>query len=607
MPLKKTNPDISRRTGNSIAKTNEENNKEEKSTPAIKLSSLTKENIENNTAHTVYYERTQQAGRTERTERTETSPVAEKSVSIQMDLWRKRCPAKFHTMINKSNVTDIYCRDILVYEVFPRSKDVDDFNSFVNEELAGIEGNQRYKVIGEKTVSEVYRETWEGIDGNNEPRNLLYSQGEGNRIEDKKSEIKALMEMIEKTDYIIKEVGKNTFFYVIKDALDDILYYILPCCPKCHTLLPNGWFDKEKLQGYMPVMMVAPPTGGKTTYMSALLMAGNLEACLNTGENNGRWWSITTGIPFERERFRIQGTRYKNLDRFTGKIRNEGEVDTLKRFPEHTNEHTILPPVYIAITDCKGTFGNTKLLIGIFDVAGETFESIENFDNSITPLLEKIEGLIYMVEPKNMRGLSKYFSEEDSEKREVSEKKSDGTFQRESFPDTKETGLQKNNISHSKSPMLYLLNILDILRSNAAFGSNISIRHIAFTVVKSNQLLDIAEKEHWKDDEELMLFPSYLQQPAGGLDPFELQGRADRDETIKSFFRRVVINDQLEFQKVSPQYVYKNSISYSWNCVNVAIDTGVDEMSCEHNFVRIADPFVNCFISKVTDEHSNNQ
>ena len=612
MPLK-TNPDTARRTGsNNTAGTNEPKSKE-KYIPEIRLSSLRKENPENNFSDTIRPERQQRAERTvsgtrrtETTQTTQTTQVQENAVPIQMDVWRKRCPSKFHTMINKSNVTDIYCRDVLVYEVFPKSKNVDAFSDFVEDELEDVDG-KNYKVIGEKTVSEVYEKTWDGIEGAKEPRNLLYPKlkSKGNRIEGEKSEIKALMEMIEETDYFMEEVGENTFFYVIKDSLDDILYYILPCCPKCHTLLPNGWFDKEKLRGYIPVMMVAPPTGGKTTYMSALLMAGNLEACLNTGENNRKWWSITTGIPFERERFRIQETRYKNLDRFTGRNCSERQSDTLKRFPEHTNEHTVLPPVYIAIKDCTGAFNHIELLIGIFDVAGETFKSIGNLDNNVTSFLEKIEGLIYMVEPKNMCGINQYFRETDGEQTEVSQRENHGIFQSDIFNGTEEQDTaQEYSTQRMPEPMLYLSNILEILKRNATFaGARNSIRHIAFTVVKSNLLLDIAEKEKWTEDAELMLFPSYLHQPSEGLDPFEPQGRADRDETIKSFFRRVVIADDMEFRRVTPQYVGENPIDYSWNCVNVAIDTNKEEMSCEHNFVRIADPFVNCFISKVKSEH----
>ena len=162
MPLK-TNSDTSRRTGNNTIGTNEPKTKE-KSMPEIRFSSLQKENPENNLSDTtIHFERPQRAERitpstrrVERTETTQTTQMKESGISIQMDLWRKRCPSKFHTMINKANVTDTYCRDVLVYEVFPKSKNVDDFSYFVEDELEDVDG-KNYKVIGQKTVSEVWK------------------------------------------------------------------------------------------------------------------------------------------------------------------------------------------------------------------------------------------------------------------------------------------------------------------------------------------------------------------------------------------------------------------------------------------------------------------
>ena len=93
MPLK-TNPDTARRTSsNNTAGTNEPKSKE-KYIPEIRLSSLRKENPENNRSDTIRPERQQRAERTvsgtRRTETTQTTQVQENAVPIQMDVWRKR-------------------------------------------------------------------------------------------------------------------------------------------------------------------------------------------------------------------------------------------------------------------------------------------------------------------------------------------------------------------------------------------------------------------------------------------------------------------------------------------------------------------------------------
>ena len=289
-----------------------------------------------------------------------------------MQKFKSVCPYKFHRIFkyDEKNIPNLL--DNLVFEVFDMTKE--SFANFLTEKLE-IPVDLGFAPT---TEDEVYKSAWEKIVGNDAQRFYLYPKNDGlNRMYDANiqssstSKFPEKLQKYTKKDYSdikfimerIKEVGEerdieceeykpegfsgDTYMYDIKLS-GEVLFEIRPCCPCCHTLLPDMWFS-DITKSYIPIALIARKSGGKTTYMTSLVSNDFTDLLESMGVN----WLVQTAIKGEKQRFKIQTTRFDNLER----------MKKDRFYPNPT--YFIMPPVSISISkldDNGNAIGRIKIV-----------------------------------------------------------------------------------------------------------------------------------------------------------------------------------------------------------------------------------------------------
>ena len=522
------------------------------------------------------------------------------------------CPFKFHDMkkkmfpqgkkISAEQPDDPDLTNLLVYEVF----EVSDmrFTDFLEE----IELDK----IGLAPVKDqIYAKTWKNIEGNGEERFLLYpANDKSNRLYDSlgkdddfpeelrtfdKSiygEIGAILKQIENSDiYSYEQIGVRGFgddktysYNIINDDYDEVIFTVRPCCPRCRTLLPDNWFSKA-VHAYVPIALIASKASGKTTYMTSLLDPVFTDLLRGLGATE---WQVVPAVKYEEKRLKIQSTRYENYKR----LKEEG------KYPIPTEN--VMPPVCLTIQKTEnGNRSVSQIVVGIFDCKGELYDPKVHVSEADLKFLNSMQSFIYLVEPKQMRGI--HYTLSSDKKFDPALIKSfdeQGRIQRENEGYTARGADIVRNLADSRE-IVDIFEMMVGINNNITNG-NINLQHIAYTIVKSDELNNYKDDWDEVDGMDELLLPR-AEERVLNKNSFEFI-----DEVVKEFFEKFVFDsktskdDMKFFESVGGE-----NVSKSWHCVSVARELPKNEKingrECEFSPVRITEPFVRCLVDKMKE------
>ena len=531
-----------------------------------------------------------------------------------MQKFKSVCPYKFHRIFkyDEKNIPNLL--DNLVFEVFDMTKE--SFANFLTEKLE-IPVDLGFAPT---TEDEVYKSAWEKIVGNDAQRFYLYPKNDGlNRMYDANiqssstSKFPEKLQKYTKKDYSdikfimerIKEVGEerdieceeykpegfsgDTYMYDIKLS-GEVLFEIRPCCPCCHTLLPDMWFS-DITKSYIPIALIARKSGGKTTYMTSLVSNDFTDLLESMGVN----WLVQTAIKGEKQRFKIQTTRFDNLERM--------KKDRL--YPNPT--YFIMPPVSISISKLDDN-GNAigRIIVSIFDCPGELFQKILNDVATQNDLdfLKKMNSYMFLVEPECMEGIEYKKSElsdisEDTQNFKLLSVREQGEFQKQNA-DKKisardAAAIVKLDENQNSGDEVDIYKVLNSLKNMLAFDRK-ALQHVAYIIVKSDELSKYPEVLKKVDG------MSDLLTLKKNTDVFNINNLEGVSITVKEFFEKVVFSE--EHEKTYMQLLESiggKEVSKSWHCVSVARPVGEigKDKICKFEPVRIAEPFARCVMNEM--------
>ena len=486
------------------------------------------------------------------------------------------CPYQFHGMFWQNVKIEDNLRDLLVYEVFNCGRF--DFTKFLSERLDMADMG-----FIASTSDPDYLDAWENIEGRDAPRFYLYPKDDdNNRLQDRsESEIGFIFKKIKESPryrytHLQMNGDSNTYSYDIYNTNNVKMFMIRPCCPYCHTLLPDMWFS-DFIKSYLPIALVAGKSGGKTTYMTSLLDK-HFRTILN-GMGGILQWKVDMGIEYEKERFKIQQTRFENLDLLI----NKGQ------YPSPTDY--VMPPVCIKITK-RDPYSNTdvgQIIVSIFDCKGEMYEKLgeEAANDEELQFLNFMHSYIFLVDHFQMAGIDSF-----EPLMSIAEQ---GKFQQNNADNSIVTeDILQNRRNHSENKDEKLYKVLENLSSFlGGYDNGKDLKHIAYTIVKSD---------------ELQKFPETLSQVDGirdlleqneGLYAFNPDNFAGVDFIVKRFFEKIVFNtDERSDGMDIMRSMGGRQVSKSWHCISVARPLSSERQTngkvCEFHPVRIAEPFARC-------------
>lgn len=495
------------------------------------------------------------------------------------------CPYKFHNMFKNKENTDGDLRDSLVYEVFS-VKETDDLTASFNNFMKKL--GEKEESLFKAGVEDVYKGFWSNITGNEKPRLCLYPKNsEENRLSNKSenSEIGYILELIKQStadisyekEYMQGYEGSNSYIYNIYEN-ERMIFTIRPCCPVCRTLLPDMWFS-DIVKAYIPISLIAGKSGGKTTYMTSLISDDFIVLLRDMGTD--KWW-IDYGIKYEKERLSIQTTRFSDLE----KLRS-GE------YPASTDNP--MPPVCINISklsdeeDCI----DEQVIVSIFDCKGELYENLGKNQNTEEELkfLKSMYSYIFLMDPDQMERLPHEDKPDDNKKEvKILSIEEQGKMQGQEHQPVNARDLIKNNKNSDKVDMILILrNIKSINLKNPN-----NLHHIAYTIVKSDELL--------KHSEELDTVDGMRELCSQGecINAFDDDNFVMVEEAVKDFIEAFFFNESRT--KVGMSLINSiggKKVAKSWHCVSVAKPRpNLGKNKCEYDPLRIAEPFARCIIEK---------
>lgn len=519
------------------------------------------------------------------------------SVSLsKLKPFQKKCPYQLISMFNTNGNEDLEdLSDYLVYEVFPCDEDTKPFETFLkddlkkayddNEQLASDMSDRGHKLQFLENYTDVsdnyYKKLWKNLEGAEKKRSFLYpinASDRERRLPDalyrQYSEIAVFKELIEQSgSYTWSATSQDDeydgeYFWYIGDGFED-LYMIRPCCPKCRTLLPDYWFDEDN-DDLVPIGLVAPHSGGKTTYMTSLLMDRFVPLLKDIGA--GRW-TVANAISNEKKCVPVQSVRYDNVARLS-----QG------KYPLATEKNK-LPPVMFRMSSNGRT-----IIVAIYDCAGERFEfNTDDDDDNKKNLqfLSHMSSIIYFMEAAQIKkdNLGSQFISDKPDLQPPDK-------QAEDQQNSDEVVYVRNLLQHGSKEAAFdmFIHVLNKIRQMETRRIQSSLKHVAFTIIKSDELKRISERLPAG-------FSVYLDNPMWDNNQNNLfnadycQGITD---DVADF-----INDFFGNRQTIDKLLEGTELTYSCHCVSVAPKAeSTSGKECEYRPVRIAEPLVACLLDQ---------
>lgn len=434
----------------------------------------------------------------------------------------------------------------------------------------------------EPVINDYYELKWEGVQGVDNPRLLLYGRGdrhsrlhdisfEGNKVDYEVSEIEWLFEILRKNGIRWEVKSENNPVITIYHPNQSEMLILYPCCPKCYTILPGNWFCAED---YFPISLLAPMLGGKTTLLCSWLV-NNFEAFTRLRQM-GNDYEVLYGITGGRDTFKIQSYFYDCADL----LYKEG------KYPEGT-ELNCVPPMYMQI---HNRINDKILLVGIYDCAGEMLHQAINGFESATAFLKHMSAFIYLVEAGRMYGVNLGKNSGDKEEEthwEILPLEQQGLQQQEPTGTVSAFSLIENYNRDTEDPWEIYNGIMQVLRQE----KNNRAQHMAFSIIKSDELKGRPEVRAIRNSSILFRDP----EPGTALNQ-DYIFQANR--IAREIFRQLVIEGTEEEKNRMLESLESDFASVSWHCVSAAEPPREGE-TYHYRSTRKIDPLVGCLLEEL--------
>lgn len=429
-------------------------------------------------------------------------------------------------------------------------------------------------------VEETYRTKWNGYPEAEEARILFRSQTDKKRIckEAEQSDIKWFAQRL-KTAGLEINFHPRSLQIRVSAPNGDLVMILLACCPKCFTILPSDWFCAED---YISIALLAPRAAGKTTLMASWMCGNNegFEILNRVGHDNqvGGYQVLRAVKP---EHFKIQNFHNKNASRLCDRY-------GYGSYPEKAADNMRIPPVYFKIIKNR-----KSLLIGVYDCLGEVLEDMANDYTAADVFLSEMDCFIYMAAPESMRNVSIPIKK-TSEKEEITLLTMEEQAKLQSTNPSAVSALEligPEMIKQGMDPWWIYHQVRQYLDENELEPRK---RHVAYTMIHSDEICDLAEVKAVKGAQDLFQNPPRSQI----LDENYL---AYTNYVAKNLFGRLVFEGTEEewdlFSGELEKFCgYDESSDYvSWHCISAAY---YDEQGF-YRSIRKMDPLIGCIHKKL--------
>lgn len=233
------------------------------------------------------------------------------------------------------------------------------------------------------TSDREYEAIWRSIPMSDIPRILLYGRGDSaNRLPDpKESELEWFLGVLDHYGIWYDDEDPGGVIEVRRRSGDSLMT-LYPCCPCCHTILPEGWFAAED---YYPVSVVGSGAKcGKTTLMLSWF-AHNMISLMPLSFY-GSGVDILPGFDAASRRFPLDIDLYDEADRM-----RERNV-----YPTGT-ERASMPPLYLRVMNNEGRF----FIVSVTENQGKEMEAWDRSAMAKSRILHA-GALIYLIDPKEL-------------------------------------------------------------------------------------------------------------------------------------------------------------------------------------------------------------
>lgn len=527
-----------------------------------------------------------------------------------------KCPIYFDSMFFKKDGTEyteeewnqVDLSDVMSMVTYELFYDRADAGEELMDSIETLEDSTRKYMLKilEPVSDRDYEHTWSGT-GSLAPRILLYPAGHRNRRLKGDKDLKDYSD----TAFFLTQIKRLGFpisrnqdaTVTLGARVGGQLAHLKPCCPRCHTILPDKWFNSA---GYYKISLLAPPLGGKTTLLSSW-MIDDYHAIRSMGFSNNNC-SAVYGLARGDTEFEIQKYFRQAADR----LRRTGE------YPDR-DEPSRKPPLYTRIihyTDNVNpdTGKNEEyLIVGSYDIAGETLKKLQSGETSpeLIAYLNYMDAYIYLISPSQLSGLSRVITDERKDRIEdVSSDDSRNTgyylstnrirvlsleeqaeYQKTHREEVSAVGILKTDSDREKAAPWDIFHKIDTLLINEGTKRT---SHMAYTIVKCDQIMDLPEIADTANVEILFSNPA--------------DSRAMDD--------RYLVQDGMEVKKILSRFAVQGSeqqkkdfINYlsntdgkcggfrsvSWHCVSANSN---EEKDGEYQSIRRTDPLVGCLLSE---------
>lgn len=341
-------------------------------------------------------------------------------------------------------------------------------------------------------------------------------------------------------------------------------FQIVPCCPHCRVHLPKGW---KSADSYVPIGFVSPRTGGKTTIIEALVseqfwqfnqLGSDLYAYSGQDEEFSRYY---------REEI----------------VKKAEELVKNKKYPD-ASEIFDRPPVFMILE-----YKYHKILIGLFDIAGETLEALK-VDNPLADYLVHMEGIVCLVDPNCLRmklrpdityiyeGVENPNPEERQEKKKFAIRsiEEQGRLQRNSreiitieelLKETASGNTQENSVMYNganykltRDTFMRLINVA--ARKSGVGRAVFRNAHLAMTIMKSDELRNTPEIQSLSSGDREAIFET----------PYSLDAylnpdmRHTRNTVIPRLFDQYFFHAEQGYKDKETFVQFFGSVS--WHCIS---------------------------------------
>lgn len=525
-----------------------------------------------------------------------------------------KCPIYFDSMFFKKDGTEyteeewnrVELSDVMsmvTYELFYDRADAGEELMDSIETLEDDTGKYMLKML-EPVSDRDYEHTWSGT-GSLAPRILFYPAGHANRRLKQDENFKEFSDV---SFFLVQlkrlgiRISRNQDATIILGArAGGQLAHLKPCCPRCHTILPDKWFNSV---GYYKVSLLAPPLGGKTTLLSSWMIQ-DYHAIRSMGFSNNNC-SVVYGLARGDMEFEIQKYFRQAADRLSRTGEYPGRDEPSRK-----------PPLYTRIihyTDEVNADTGKKeeyLIVGSYDIAGETLKNLQSGETSpeLIAYLNYMDAYIYLISPSQLSGLSRVITDERKDRAEISGGDSDAKYDKgtgrirvlslEEQAEYQRThkelvpaiGILKAAVSKEKAAPWDIFHKVDTLLINEGIKTE---SHMAYTLVKCDQIMDLPEIADTANVETLFSNPADIRAMD---DRYIVQNEMEVKKILSRFSIRGSEQNKKDFIKYlsNTDAQHGGFRSVSWHCVSANSN---DDKNGEYQSIRRTDPLIGCLLSE---------